>query len=392
MKIEVKKEPLKTAIVCLSGNRISLSAKNVRTVDLIYLRKYLLDQLGRSKVDFVSKKTAKEKDIDFFKDIYETNLSDYDEVCLYSATFNPFGGYILSESIEVLKQLYNFTGKIWYFLADPKMPNLDFAQLLKSRLKDGKLKTTNDPEYTGLTSQWLDDWSEKVFPRIATAYPGLDYDIYYNLYSDKIKNVSESRKKTIELAKDYDWFYLPLFDYYAINEKLDLKLKDYNFNEKKYDLVYFGNNRHNERNQIIKKLYSNKNLSKFFIGFNPELENCKFEEYVEHDKLFEMLGKDCLATVVVGDNLHNNNFKTARFFEAMLCDVVAFISTTYDKDKKFIKNEKLKDFIYVSDEDELYNKIQKLKSDENFYREIVSLERKEILEQTKHLKCDEKFV
>ena len=112
MKIEVKKEPLKTAIVCFSGNRISLSAKNVRTVDLIYLRKYLLDKLGRSEVDFVAKKTVKEKDIDYFKDIYETNLSDYDEVCLYNATFNPFGGYINSENIEVLKQLYDFNGTI----------------------------------------------------------------------------------------------------------------------------------------------------------------------------------------------------------------------------------------------------------------------------------------
>ena len=40
MEIKLEKQPLKTAIVCL-GNRISLTAKNVRSVDLEYLREYI---------------------------------------------------------------------------------------------------------------------------------------------------------------------------------------------------------------------------------------------------------------------------------------------------------------------------------------------------------------
>jgi hypothetical protein len=50
--IELKKEPKKSAIVCY-GTRISLNSINVRSVDLTFMRSYLMDVLGRSEVDYV---------------------------------------------------------------------------------------------------------------------------------------------------------------------------------------------------------------------------------------------------------------------------------------------------------------------------------------------------
>jgi hypothetical protein len=232
----------------------------------------------------------------------------------------------------------------------------------------------------------LDSWSEKVYPKINIAFAGKNYDLYYNTYTNSIKDKNLKNKDYHMLKPDYDWFFLELFEYFAINEKLDLKLKDYDFNNKQYDLVYFGNDRQNERNKIIKKLYSNPNLKKICIGFDPELENCDVEKYIKHDELFPFIGEKCLATVVVGDILHNNNIKTPRFFESMLLDTVAFISTTYDTNKEFVTNEFLRDFIYVSDENELYDKINLIKNDEELYKKIVKLEREEILNQTNKYK------
>lgn len=377
----MQKMPLKAAIVC-HGGRVTLTAANVRSVDFKYLREYLLNILGRNEVDFVSRKTKKEADIEYYKDIFDTDLNYYDEVYIYNSSYNIFGGIVPSENIELMKQLYNYKGKIWYVLCDPKMPYKDYAQFLKSRMKDGKLKTSDDLEYTGLSEQWLDDWSNKVYPNINIAFAGKDYDLYYNIYTDTIKNKKLKNIDSQLINPNYNWFFLKIFEYYAINEELDLKLKNYDFNKKEFDLVYFGNDRQNERNKIIKKLYDNPELNKFFIGFDPGLENCKIEKYVKHEELFPLIGAKCFATVVVGDILHNSNIKTPRFFESMLLDTVAFISTTYDPNKEFVQNEFLRDFIYISNENELYEKIKLIKSDKTLYDKIVKLEREEILNQT----------
>lgn len=386
MKVEMQKEPLKAAIVCHGGNRISLTATNVRAVDFFYLREYLLNVLGRREVDFVSRKTKKENDLTYFKDIYTTDLNDYDEVYIYNAAYNIFGGIVPSENIELMKQLYNYNGKIWYFIGDPKMPYYDYAQYLKSKLKDGKMKTSNDLEFTGFTAEWLDSWSKKVYPKINIAFAGRDYDLYYNTYMNILNSKNIKNKEYQSLNPNYDWFFLKLFEYYAINEEFDLKMIDYNFDTKEYDLVYFGNDRQNDRNKIIKKLFSNPKLKKFFIGFDPGLENTDIEKYVKHEELFKLIGEKCLATVVVGDILHNNNMKTARFFEAMLLDTVAFISTTYDSNKEFVQDEFLRNFIYVNDEQELFEKVQMIKNDKELYKKIVKLEREEIINQTKEFK------
>ena len=77
---------------------------------------------------------------------------------------------------------------------------------------------------------------------------------------------------------------------------------------------------------------------------------------------------------------------TARFFESMQLDVVAFIYNKYDEEKKYIKNKELADFIYINDANDLQEKLQKIKSDKNLYNRIVELERNEIQNQFGHFK------
>jgi len=102
-------------------------------------------------------------------------------------------------------------------------------------------------------------------------------------------------------------------------------------------------------------------------------------DYVAHDELFKTMGQKCLATLVVGDIRHNNNIATPRFYEAMLLDIVAFIYIDFDKDKQYIKNEFLRNFIYVSSPTEFQDKVRQIKNDPELYRKIVQLERDEVL-------------
>lgn len=374
-KIEPKNNK-KAAIVCY-GTRIALESKNVRSVDLVYIREYLLNVLGREQVDYVSLKTEKEEGLDYYKDIDKTNLNDYDEVYIYNCTLNPFGGIFKWYSLQTFVELYKFNGDIYYILLDPKMPAVDFAKYIsrhKNKNKTYTFKADNESGEFKIDPEILDNWTEKVWNRINVAYGGIDYEKYVALWN-------KNRKGGIkELNSNVDWFNMWLFEYYAVNEELDLKLKNYKKIENPYDLVYFGNNRQNERNKVIKRLYDIPEFKKYCIGFDPELENTDIDSYVRHDELFKLIGEKCLATVVVGDNLHNGNERTPRFFEAMLLDVVAFINIDFDPNKSYIKDEFLKNFIYVSDKEELKDKINKIKADKSLYAKIIKLERKEILE------------
>lgn len=385
-RIEPNPANKKAAIVCL-GTRISLSSNNVRSVDLKYMRDYLMHIMGREQVDYVSKKLKKEADLDYFKDAEFTDFNDYDEIYIYNASLNPFGGLFKHEALVTFEKLYTFNGDIYYFQIDPKMPNIDFAKFLQGRNKNGSyvfgcdlkaldFKYKIDPEI-------LDNWTEKVYNRIKIAFDGVDYERYCSMWNGYLKN-KETNPKT--LNEDVEWFSMFIAEYYAVNEELDLKLTNYNKVDNPYELVYFGNNRQNERNKIIKSMYNIPEYKKFCIGFDPKIENMDFMGYVKHDQLFQLIGEKCLATLVVGDNLHNGNIKSARFFESMLLDVVAFIYTAYDPDRSYVQNEWLKDFIYVSSVEELKDRINRIKANPELYKKIVELERQEIINQFGYMK------
>jgi hypothetical protein len=155
-------------------------------------------------------------------------------------------------------------------------------------------------------------------------------------------------------------------------------LKDYDKSNCQYDLVYYGNNRGTERDKIIKSIFSDNDFKVVTWGYDVDWENTTVNKYCSHEELFKNMCTNAYATVIMGDVTHNNNIRTARFFESMLLDVVGFIWCDYDKDKKFVENEELKDFIYFSNNEELKEKLAKIKSDTKFYKHIIELQRKEI--------------
>jgi hypothetical protein len=382
---EFKKEKKKMAIVSY-GTRIAIKSKNVRAVDLTYLRNIMQNVYGR-EVDYVTFKT--DKDPDSFKNVADVNINDYDEVMIYNCSLNPFGGVFKHESIITIQKLMEFNGDIWYFLVDPKMPCLDFAAYLKTRLnKYGAIKIDRDPFEVTFTEEWLDEWTNKVWSRMKIAYGGVDYDKYYKMYTDKVThNGKKEPKSTRLLNPNYEWAFVPLFEYYAVNEDLEDKLKDWTTENKKWDLIYFGNNRMTNRSKIIANFYDQENYHNYVLGYDPEFKKCDYDTsgYVAHDEMFKIIPM-AWATLILGDELHNSNIRTPRFFEGMLLDTVGFIYIGYDEKKQFVKNKELQDFIYVSTPEELQEKVAKIKSDTEFYRHIVELERQEILGQFGNMK------
>lgn len=392
VKISPNKKNKKAAIVSL-GTRVSLESINVRSVELVYMREYIMKILGREQVDYVSRTIKSDPVVDFYKDARDVDFNDYDEIYIYNARLNPFGGLFKEEALITFEKLYTFKGDIIYMLGDPNMPPMSFANFLMYKNKLAKKSTgeyiiSSDNKYTNneyrLSKDVVENWNEKVWKRMKVAFCGKDYELYYNTYNDLIKNKTREFEKIAPITQ---WFQFELFEYYGINEKIEEKIKDYNKNIQ-YDLVYFGNNRHNGRNNIVKGYFDIPSLNKLFIGFDPLLDNTTVKQYLPHDKLFKTMGSNCLATIIVGDKLQWDNSITPRYFETMLLDIVGFIDINYDTKKQYVKDEFLKDFIYVSSKNELREKVEKIKNDPKLCRKIIELERKDVLEQFDRLKSN----
>lgn len=377
MKLELQDRRCKSAIVMLNG-RLNLTTTDMIAVELEHIKKLLEKNYSRT-VDYVSHKTKKDKDNPSYKDIEDTSLSDYDEVYIYNSSLNLFGGVFSMACLQTFKQLLSFKGTIYYILSDPRFPCQNFGELVRYKLQkgNGKLKVGGKIGETDiLTEADCDKFTNEIFPNIITAFNGFDYEMFYDLYAAAHKKLNAQTA----LPTGKRWCQFTFFEYFGYKLLQDPEVsKDYPWQDKNYDLVYYGINRRNERNKIIADLYSPASLRKLFIGFDGvELPNTKQIDRVERCDLFKTIASKSIATIVIGDTFHNNNCITFRFYEAMLLDVVALVHDSFDKDRKLIKSKTLQEFIFVKTKEDVEDRLKRLRESEELYRHIVELERNEV--------------
>jgi hypothetical protein len=386
MKIELKKEKKKAAIINLTRIIKPIDGgTHFGRLECVYLKEYLQKFFDR-EVDFVSRKTKKEwqLDIDSYKDVSEVNLNDYDEVWIHNSPFNLYGGVLNTHSLQLFYQLCDFSGDIFYAMYDPKLPCMNFAQYLKYRQmhNNGKIRVGYSTNYTltEIDLSKIDKFTNDIWPRITIAFNGMDYEKYVSLYNKKHEKLFIDNPEHIAKLYDRNWCEVHYGEYLAITDRQDLKLQNYDYSNKKYDLVYYGNNRYTNRNKIIKNIYDKDYINALFIGYDPKFTHAETTvfKYLHQDELLPLICTS-YATIVCGDDLHNEIFLTARFFEAMLLDTVGLIYNSYDPEHKLISDKKLADFIYVETAEDVRDRLNQIKNNETFYREIVEAERKEIL-------------
>ena len=90
--------------------------------------------------------------------------------------------------------------------------------------------------------------------------------------------------------------------------------------------------------------YSTKNL---LLGYKePKITYATFKNKVNHSELFNVLDK-CKVSLIIGDKEHEDNVTTFRFYEALASSSLAAIDINFDPNKELIKNEKLREILYV---------------------------------------------
>jgi hypothetical protein len=380
-KVEFSNTNKKAAIVTYN-TRLTLSSSHIRATGVAYMREYILDILGREVCDILSIPHNEDADRKYYKDIrdFESGKYDinyYDEVFIYNSQCNAFGGAFPVPSISTMFTLIKFKGDIWYMLTDPSMPPVNVMLHVRN-----KFKFCSEPSSVKLvdgttrliTDKDINDFTENVFKRTRVAFCGINYKTYFDSYCNA-KRV-DSRK-----LLDIDWAYFGQHEYYSLREFIDLKLQTPEKEQECFDFAYCGNRR-SSRDGILKEIIAHSDLKCALVGYGDSItsSNVSNIKYMPHEEMFDFINKHVYSTIIMGDNLHNNNIITPRFYESMLLNVVAFICHKYDSNKQFVKNSELKDFIYVNSIDELYNKINVIKSDKNLFKHIVELERKEVLE------------
>jgi hypothetical protein len=351
---------MKTAVMTLN-NRIRLNGDNIRSLEAIWLEKYLVKFLSR-KVDFLSRKIVFEKSIDNYYDLASIdNINDYEEIILHNYNLNFFGGTIDDYTVKTIKLLNQFNGRIYYLITDPKLYFQSIADSLLERLKVNKINFAGDRISVDDLIQF-----KKVEEKFIAIFTGRDYEYFLS-----------KQKPTYSLQHGYN---IPLFEFMFINKPI----KANNNVEKQFDLCYYGNNRGGYRTKVLKSIFSNSTLKTNVIGFNLEMPNNICDSYIDNNVLNDYIQRS-VGSIVIGDKEHENNWITARFFENINNNLVSFIYNSYDSNKVLYKSEFLKEYVYFSTSQKILSTLKLIEKDPIFYQQILTEQKRE-LEQFNYLK------
>jgi hypothetical protein len=345
---------MKTVIIVIQGY-MNLYSKNIKHEDLYMLRQYYLHIKNREQVDYIVYKPqySYEKSLD-------TDLNDYDEILIYNAPYNLFGGVMDSYSYIIFNKLLKCNlDHLEYVLVDPKLYYKDLGSYYKLRIHTKSFNIKGKLNYGPITDEQCDRFTVEQTPKIRYVFSGQDFLKFKEFIKDK---------------HDYEYENIELNEFGAVNNTIIYPKASFN---REYDITYYGNDRKTDRNKILDMYFKNEDkLKKYWIGYDPNYLNCTTLPYIHKNKLVNELIKS-YATLVLGDKSHNKNIRTVRFFEALHSDLVAFFHKDY-VDENMIHDKKIRDFCIISNIFELREKISIIKSDETLFNHYKELQLKEI--------------
>lgn len=394
----------KTACIIQTKCNVSLKQNTIRTMAIhhsyLFLTKFVqYDKVYIVSINYEENTPVKNllKDDNVISGIRKHGfLLDLkiDDVFMYQAHPNFYGGTTESYTLYNLCRIAEWYeqpthGNLYVIQDDPLFPNFDIPELVMKRLFDvGNLKIHTNKLDDEKSIEEEKELLRKYRPLLAdaikhtiVAFCGINYPRYV---------------QKMGVSFDNDWEPYFCYIWQGMNDNLDAKLKDRPWEEKIYDAEYHGVGKSMARKKVTDDFYINLPNKFLFIGgrkgdiwinaknFDKQIDVPYYELLDEVSK-----GKGCLVThdpMIIGNQI------SPRFFDCSLGDIVAFIHTPYDPEKRLVNGYKeLEDFIYVDKPEQFVERIAKLASDEKFYRHIKYLQRKATYEKfQKFLDADAK--
>jgi len=305
----------KIAITSVFAN-LTYNNKNHRGLEAIFFKK-MMEEKG-SQVDCVGYKNKNVKDLDFYIDYRETDFSEYGAVIIQLSTANFFGGVMGEHCEKICDDLAKFKGKIYMLVNDPRIPPINYARVISDRFN----KCTES----------VDSW-DRIIKEATYLFSGKDIS----------KFLGWTPKNWIQV----DWFTY-IFKHRFENIDLDLIQES---QEKKWDLVYYGDKRGSFREKQIQK-YFPSDTQNLLIGYKSEKVPAEFMKKLEHSELMRTLDQ-VKVSLITGDEEHLDNVKTYRLYETLASNCLAAIQIEYDPEKRIIQDPVLREVLYVSNQEDI---------------------------------------
>lgn len=336
---------MKIAILNL-GNNIQ-GFKTTPASETIYLSECLKD-MGLD-VDLISmKNTIYGISFDSVKD-----PNDYDRVLVVNASLNFYGGEENKMNNAAYQFLNKYKSKIYYLFTDIRLP---WEQAWRRMQK----------------KKWSNKYSEEQFivrSPIRVVSQGRDLEQAKRIHSDRLVGVSKDKMDFVHFALDRHKMYHSVF-------KIDCDRM------KMRDLIYGGTFRSGNREQKMVEYLFDTGLDVEFFGSvkaeqfkNPEFPWTTPPVFPGKVDSREMVQRNstAYATIVLGDKTYDNNQITPRVWEALASTAVAFFDITFDPDMNIMEGN---DFFYVSNRQELVDKVNALKENEDLRLETLEYQHK----------------
>ena len=156
---------------------------------------------------------------------------------------------------------------------------------------------------------------------------------------------------------------------------------DFDIKQKKDKLVYVGNERNGNRNDLIIEYLLNSGYPTEIYGKwkNTMItQNSFFKGPISCKECEEKLKESKYSLVISDVAYRKKNFITPRYFECLLSGTIPFVDINYDKDELLIKQN---DFRVVKNYDEMQKKIRFLERTPSFYEMLVEKQTREVKEE-----------
>lgn len=353
------------------------SRKNAATYDIKYIKKYLEDYCG-VQVDLLLCQDRKTKEYDhvhYFRDIEDIN--QYDVLIFQTYNVNLFTGIWDFDGVDFVDEItYKYKNKILVSYNDP---NIQWCNPYQDMMYRGKWSPNGTQEGVQPLNKTEADCEVFRNKPVTALFNGTDWESYWKHSYKKSDCVAPTDVIHIKLSK---WI-----SYNILKEEEESKNALFSFDaednndvrERIYDVCYFGGNRKRSREKAINKIFGEDELiSKYWIGYDPNFKNTHSTSKIQHKFLKEEVRKSILS-LVIGDDAHNNNIITYRFFENVEMGILSLIYDKYDTDKKLIENEELRRYTYFNTAEDILRILEDIKSNPTIYPRLLELQKKELI-------------
>jgi len=357
----------KKLLIIQLGKRIVISENNISRTgglnDLLLMMK-VINKFDDYNVEILTE-VHKGENTNPYKDVYikdivttldnkEIDFYSYDTLLVFNGSINFFGGKEDKSKIYTYKVMNKFKGKILYLCVDM---------------------------YTLLNQVWGNVASKKW-----NTYEKLDLNIVRNDIIPVLQGYdTKEATKFFNKVNVKEGIHYPLMKLYLHDDR---KFEENTSKEFEYDLSYGGTFRNHRREEDLIKYYFGypEDINVEIFGtiklkkFNPkkitDLSLPDFNKPVKNLKFLDKM-RNSMCTVIITDKRYKDvYFHTARIYEAIYIGNVLFIDKAVDPNYKIFSNETLKNFCYVSNRDDVIERIKWLKADHPArMNEIVELQK-----------------